>query len=76
MCPHITSTPKISKLNVDLGHIEQLFHQNVLARFGDLGDPNHQNPEQGMLALRWHVGSLGEVNKNINLGYSQDQGYS
>ena len=46
MCLHITSTPKISKLNVDLGHIEQLFHQNVLARFGDLGDPNHQNPEQ------------------------------
>ena len=26
--------------------------------------------------LRWHAGRSAEVNENINLGYSQDQGYS
>ena len=26
--------------------------------------------------LRWHGSHSAEVNKNINLGYSQDQGYS
>ena len=28
------------------------------------------------LALRWHGRPSAEVNENINLGYSQDQGYS
>ena len=27
-------------------------------------------------ALRWDVSHSAEVNENINLGYSQDQGYS
>ena len=27
-------------------------------------------------ALRWHAPHSAEVNENINLGYSQDQGYS
>ena len=26
--------------------------------------------------LRWDASHLAEVNENINLGYSQDQGYS
>ena len=26
--------------------------------------------------LRWHSSHSAEVNENINLGYSQDQGYS
>ena len=26
--------------------------------------------------FRWHSSHLAEVNENINLGYSQDQGYS
>ena len=26
--------------------------------------------------LRWHGSHLAKVNENINLGYSQDQGYS
>ena len=28
------------------------------------------------VTLRWHVSHLAEVNETINLGYSQDQGYS
>ena len=27
-------------------------------------------------SLRWHGRPSAEVNENINLGYSQDQGYS
>ena len=29
-----------------------------------------------ILNLRWHGSHSAEVNKNINFGYSQDQGYS
>ena len=29
-----------------------------------------------VLYLRWHGRPSAEVNENINLGYSQDQGYS
>ena len=32
--------------------------------------------ETSMVALRWDSSHLAEVNENINLGYSQDQGYS
>ena len=28
------------------------------------------------ICLRWHGRPSAEVNENINLGYSQDQGYS
>ena len=31
---------------------------------------------QGCPTLRWHGRPSAEVNENINLGYSQDQGYS
>ena len=42
---------------------------------------NHQNEniciEYIILkTLRWHGRPSAEVNENINLGYSQDQGYS
>ena len=30
----------------------------------------------GNTSLRWHACHSAEVNENINLGYSQDQGYS
>ena len=42
MGPHITSTRKISKSNVDLGNMQLSSNfsiKNVLSRFGDLGDP-------------------------------------
>ena len=40
----------------------------------------HQNkdwsPNKYSNDLRWHGRPSAEVNENINLGYSQDQGYS
>ena len=38
--------------------------------------PKPQEEYFRRMRLRWDVSHLAEVNENINLGYSQDQGYS
>ena len=35
-----------------------------------------RNSSHYILALRWDGSHSAEVNENINLGYSEDQGYS
>ena len=41
-----------------------------------MGKERGRRLEKGCLWLRWDGSQSAEVNKNINLGYSQDQGYS